>query len=82
MFFSRKLLNLEMHGFAADTLFKFYNHLTFESSRPEVFCKEDVFKNFVKLTGKHPYQSLFIIKLQSLGLQLYLKRGSGTSVFL
>ena len=71
MFFSRKLLNLEMRGFAADTLFKFYNHLTFESSRPEVFCKEDVFKNFVKLTGKHPCQSLFIIKLQSLGLQLY-----------
>ena len=71
MFFSRKLLNLEMRGFAADTLFKFSNHLTFGSSRPEVFCNEDVFKNFVKLTGKHPCQSLFIIKLQSLGRQLY-----------
>ena len=71
MFFSRKLLNLEMLTFAADTLFKFSNHLIFGSSRPEVFCKEDVLKNFVKITGKHPCQSLFIIKLQSLGLQLY-----------
>ena len=25
----------------------------FRSSRPEVFCKKDVLKNFAKFTGKH-----------------------------
>ena len=25
----------------------------FRSSRPEVFCKKGVLKNFIKLTGKH-----------------------------
>ena len=29
------------------------------SSRPEVFCKKGVLRNFAKLTGKHLYQSLF-----------------------
>ena len=29
------------------------------SSRPEVFCKKDVFKNFAKFTGKHLCQSFF-----------------------
>ena len=27
-------------------------------SRPEVFCKKRVLKNFAKLTGKHPCESL------------------------
>ena len=35
------------------------------SSRPEVFCKKSVLKNFAKFTGKHLYQSLFLIKLQA-----------------
>ena len=29
------------------------------SSRPEVFCKKGVLKNFAKFTGKHLCQSLF-----------------------
>ena len=29
------------------------------SSRPEVFCKKDVLRNFAKFTGKHLCQSLF-----------------------
>ena len=29
------------------------------SSRPEVFCKKGVLRNFTKSTGKHPRQSLF-----------------------
>ena len=35
----------------------------FRSSRPEVFCKEGVLRNFTKFTGKH------LIKLQASGLR-------------
>ena len=35
------------------------------SSRPEVFCKKGVLRNFAKFTGKHLCQSLFLIKLQA-----------------
>ena len=30
----------------------------YRSSRPEVFCKKGVLRNFAKFTGKHLYQSL------------------------
>ena len=43
------------------------------SSRPEVYCKQSVFKHFAKLTRKYPCRSLFLKKLQAGGLQLYLK---------
>ena len=42
------------------------------SSRPEVFCKKGVLRNFAKFTWKHLYHSLFLIKLQS--CSWYLKR--------
>ena len=32
------------------------------SSRPEVFCKKGVLRNFAKFTGKNPCQSLFFRK--------------------
>ena len=51
----------------------------FRSSRPEVFCKKGVFRNFKKFTGKRLCQSLFFNKV---ALQLYLKRDSNTGVFL
>ena len=35
---------------------------TFRSSRPEVFCKKGVRRNFEKFTGKHLCQSLFFNK--------------------
>ena len=41
------------------------------SSPPEVFCKKGVTEGFAKFTGKHLCQSLFLIKLQAWGLQLY-----------
>ena len=44
-----------------------------KSNRPEVFCEKGVSKNFAKFTGKHLRQSLFLIKLQAWGLQLYWK---------
>ena len=37
----------------------------------EVFCKKDVLRNFAEFTGKHLCQSLFLIKLHVLDLQLY-----------
>ena len=52
------------------------------SSRPEVFSRKGVLENFAKLTAKHLYQSLFFNKVAGLSLQLYLKKGSGTGVFL
>ena len=33
------------------------------SSRPYVFCKKGVLKNFIKFTGKHLRQSLFFKKV-------------------
>ena len=36
----------------------------FRSSRPEVFCKKGVLRNFAKFTGKHLCWSFFLIKLQ------------------
>ena len=54
----------------------------FRSSRPDVFCEKSVLRNFAKFTGKHLCQGLFLIKLQTWGLQLYLIRDSGTGVFL
>ena len=34
-----------------------------EKQPPEVFCKKDVLRNFVKFTGKHLCQSLFFNKV-------------------
>ena len=36
------------------------------SSRPEVFCKKGVLRNFAKLTGKHLCQSFFFNKAATL----------------
>ena len=53
--------------------------LNFDRSRsPEVFCKKDVLKNFAKLTGKNPFQSLSFSKKRG----FIKKRGSGKGVFL
>ena len=36
------------------------------SSRPEVFCKKGVLRNFAKFTGKHLWRSLFFNKVPGL----------------
>ena len=51
------------------------------SSRPEVFCKEAVFRNFLKLTGKHLGGGVFFKKFSSLRRADLLKRDSSTGVF-
>ena len=35
----------------------------FRNTRPEVFCKKGVLRNFTKFTGKHLHQSLFFNKV-------------------
>ena len=55
----------------------FLTNYTSRSSRPEEFCEKGVLRNFTKITGKHLCQSLFLIKLQALGLRpatLFKKR--------
>ena len=44
------------------------------SSRPEVFCKKGVLRNFTKFTGKHVYQSLFFNKVAGLRPATFLKK--------
>ena len=44
------------------------------SSRPEVFCKKVVLRNFAKCTGKHLCQSLFLNKVAGLRLATLLKK--------
>ena len=44
--------------------------------------KKGVLKNFAKLIGKHLFQGHFYNKVAGLSLQLYLKKDSGTGVFL
>ena len=34
------------------------------SSRPEVFCKKGILRNFAKFTGKHLCQSIFFAGLR------------------
>ena len=50
---------------------------SFRSSRPEVFCKKDVLKNFSKFTGKHLFQSLFLIEF----FNKLFKKKTQTQVF-
>ena len=52
--------------------------LSSRSSRPEVFCKNSVPRNFTKLAGKHLRQSLFFNNVAGLSLLLnsvFLNRG-------
>ena len=48
--------------------------VNFRSSRPEVFSKKRVHKNFAKFTGKHLCQGLFFNKAAGLRMQFIKKR--------
>ena len=56
-----------------------FQRLTSECQK-ELFCEKGVLKNFTKFTGKHLRQSIFFDKVAD-RVQLYLKRGFGTGVF-
>ena len=48
--------------------------LSTNSSRPEMFCKKGVLRNFAKFTGKHLCQSLFFNKVTGLRPVTLLKK--------
>ena len=50
---------------------QFFQHATCRNSYQRCSIRTGVLRNFAKFTGKHPCQSLFLIKLQASGLQLY-----------
>ena len=50
------------------------------SSRPDVFCKKGVLKNFAKLTEKHLCQSLFFNKVAGPACN-FIKKESPAQVF-
>ena len=47
---------------------------TYRSSRPEMYCKKGVLRNFAKFTGKHLCQSLFFDKVADLRPATLLKK--------
>ena len=49
-------------------------NLIYRSSRPEMFCKKGVLRNFAKFTGKHLCQSLFFNKVAGLRPATLLKK--------
>ena len=55
---SRNFLHVKLNSCSRTKL----RHLELYS-RPEVFCKKGVLRNFTKFTGKHLYQSLFFNKV-------------------
>ena len=63
-------------------LFFFLNLIIIFICRSSHHIEIGVLKNFTKFTEKHLCQALFLSKVAGLGLQLYLKRGSDTDVFL
>ena len=52
----------------------------FRSSRPEVFCKKGVLRNFSKFTGKRLCQTLIFNKVAGQRLPTFVKREALTQV--
>ena len=60
--FCRKKIS-EISGIFSKIFLSLLNLKIRRSSRPEVFCKKAVLRNFAKFTGKHLCQSLFLNKV-------------------
>ena len=65
------LPKVKVCSFTKSEIFHRYFSRIFRSSRPEVFCKKNVLRNFENFTGKHCGRDSFLIKLQAQRLQLY-----------
>ena len=66
---------------AAETLLQWFKDKRMNrSSRPEVFCKKGVLKNFAKFTGKHLCQSSFFNKVAGLRRN-FIKKETLAQVF-
>ena len=71
----RKVLNDQASGKTLEKNIKaeLSNCQSARSSRPEVFCKKGVLRNFAKFTGKHLCQSLFLNKVAGLRPEIFTK---------
>ena len=69
------------HRFLTGSWILLYLHCSSipRSSRPDVFCKRVVFRNFAKFTGNHLYQGPFFNKVA--GLRQYLKSDFQQDIF-
>ena len=63
--FKRNLL-ISKHSYQNVAKLLFVKHMHYRNSRPEVFCKKGVPKNFAKFTGKYLWQSPFFNKVATL----------------
>ena len=70
--FPFSLIGVSIYSFIY--LFSCFFHIRIRSSRPEVFYKKGVLKNFSKLTRKHLRRSLFLNKIAGLRLLILLKK--------
>ena len=64
-----KIIKVQNHSFLC---------LNLRSSRPEVFCKNCVLKNFAKFTGKYLCGNLFLNKVAGLN---FIKKGTPKQAF-
>ena len=89
--FLRKCFRVYKSSKPKNRFYSIFIKIMYRNSHPEVFYKSIVLRNFTKFIGKHLCQSLFFnkiklrvsgLKLTSWQLELYLKRDSGTVVFL
>ena len=71
----RSFLNLSFFLFLLYTFFGLLAFSFSRSSRPVVFCKKSVLRNFIKFTGKHLCQSLFFNKVAGFRPATLLKKG-------
>ena len=71
------LFNKKWFFFRETKLMKFQ---VIRSSRPAVFFKKGVLRNFAEITGKHLRQSLFLMKLQSWACK-FIKKETLAQVF-
>ena len=79
MFHSRKLNHIVNNIYESSLIFvcKYYNSSfndIFRSSRPDVFCKEGVLRNFAKFTVKQMCQSLIFNTVAGLRPATLLKK--------
>ena len=64
------------------TMFDINMTIMERSTCQAAFCKQDVIKNFTKFNRNKCSRCSFLIKSQAPGLQLCVKRNSGTGIFL
>ena len=72
VFFTKLAISFLLAKFACANLDAKYSAVNlFRSSHLEVFYRKNVVRNFAKVTEKHLCLSLFLIKLQTIGVEFF-----------